>query len=75
MSLLELRLENVVKLQENDLFCKNIQQQINCSKYENYFQDAMVILHKKVVDFNNVFSVLVLPQILIKYLLHASHDS
>ena len=35
----------------------------------------MGIQHKEVNDFNNVFSALVVPQILIKYLLHASHDS
>ena len=35
----------------------------------------MGILHKKVVDFNSIFSAVVLPQILKRYLLHASHDS
>ena len=43
--------------------------------FENYFVDAMGIPHKKVVDFNSVFSAVVVPQILIKYLLHASYDS
>ena len=63
-----------MKLQESDVFCKNILQHISCSKHENYFQDAMDVLHKKVIDFNNVFSAVVVPQILIKYLLHTSHD-
>ena len=35
----------------------------------------MDILHKKVIYFNSTFSAVVIPQILIKYLLHASHDS
>ena len=35
----------------------------------------MGILHKQVIDFNSVLSAVVLPQILIKYLLHASHDT
>ena len=35
----------------------------------------MGILHKKVIDFNNTFSSVVIPKILIKYLMHASHDS
>ena len=35
----------------------------------------MGILHKKVVNFNSTFSAVVIQQILIKYLLHASHDS
>ena len=34
----------------------------------------MSILHKKVIDFNNVFLAVVVPQILIKYLLHASQN-
>ena len=37
------------------------------------FKVPQCILHKKVVDFNSVFSAVVVPQILIKYLLHASH--
>ena len=57
------------------MFFKNILQYIGCSKYDNYFKDAMGILHKKVVDFKGVFSAIVMPQIIIKYLLHASHDS
>ena len=35
----------------------------------------MGVLHKKVVDFNSVSSAVAVPQILIKYLLHASHDT
>ena len=35
----------------------------------------MGILHKKVTDFNSTFSSLVIPEILIKCLLHASHYS
>ena len=75
MSLPELTSEKVIKLQKNDTFCKNIIQHIDCSKYDNYFIDATGILHKKVIDFNSTFSAIVVPQILIKYLLHASHDS
>ena len=42
---------------------------------ENYITDTMGILHKNVMDFNSTFSSVVIPKILIKYLLHASHDS
>ena len=35
----------------------------------------MDILHKKVIYFNSTFSSVVIPQILIKYLLHTSHNS
>ena len=57
------------------MFCKNVLQHIGCSKYEKYFQDAIGILHKRVADFNSIFSAVVVLQILIKYLLHASQDS
>ena len=50
-------------------------QHIDCSKHNNYLKDASDILHKKVTEFNSTFSAVVIPQILIKYLLHASHDS
>ena len=56
------------------MFCKNILQHIGCRKYDNYFKDAMGILYKKVVDFNSVFSAIVITIILIKYLPHASHN-
>ena len=55
--------------------CKNIIQYIDCSKHDNYFIDTKGILHKKVINFNSTFLAIVIPQILIKYLLHASHDS
>ena len=75
MSLPELTSDKVVKLQENNLFCKTILQHINRSKHENHLWDAIGILHKKVINCNNILSFVVVPQILIKYLLHASHDS
>ena len=75
MSLLEFTPDKVIKLQKNDTFCKHILQHIHCSKNDNYFIDAMGILHKKVIDFNSTFSAVVIPQILIKCLLLASHDS
>ena len=74
MSLQELTPDKVMKLQKNDTFCKNIPQHIHCSKNDNSFIDTLCILHKKVINFNSTFSAVVLPQILIKYLLHASHD-
>ena len=73
-SLPEFTPEKVVKLQKNDTFCKYILEHINCSK-SNYFTDVMGILHKKVINFNSTFSAVVIPQIFIKYLLHASHNS
>ena len=75
MSVPELTLNKVVKLQKSDVFCQNILQHISCSKHDNYFQDAIDILHKKVIGFNSVLSTVVVPQILIKYLLYASHNS
>ena len=47
MSLPELTPEKVIKLQQNDIFCKNIIQHIGCSKYDNYVIDDIGILHKK----------------------------
>ena len=67
MSLPELTPEKVIKLQKGDMFCTDILQHIGCSKYDNYFKDAMGSLHKKVVDFSSVFSAIVVPQILKKY--------
>ena len=75
MSLLELTPEKGIKLQKNDIFCKNIIQHIGCSKYDNYFIDTIGILHKKVVEFNSIFLAKGITQILIKYLLHDSHNS
>ena len=74
MSLPELTPEKVIKLQKNDIVCKNIIHHISFSKYDNYFIDAIGILNKKVFDLNYVFSAIVIPQILIKYLLHASRN-
>ena len=48
---------------------------MHCNLHENYFADAIGILHKNVIDFKSMFSSVVLPKILTKYLLHASHDS
>ena len=75
MSLPELTPEKIIKLQKNDTFCNNIIHHIHCNTNKNYFTDAMGISHKKVIDFNRTFSSVVIPKILIKYLLHASHDS
>ena len=55
--------------------CKNIIQHIHCNINDNYITDAMSILPKKVIDFNSTFPAVVIPQILIKYLLHASYNS
>ena len=71
----ELTPGKVIKLQKNDMFCKTILQHIHCSKNENYFIDDMGILLKKVINFSSTFSAMVMPQILIDYLLHASHYS
>ena len=61
MSLPELAPDKVMKLQEHDVLCKNILHHINFNEHENYFQDGMGVLHKKVIDFNNVFSAVVVP--------------
>ena len=53
---------------------KNLEH-IHCSKNDDYFTDAMGILHKKVINFNSTFSAVVTQLILIKYLLHALHCS
>ena len=67
MSLPEFTPDKVIKLQKNITFCKHILQHIHCSKNDNYFIDAMGILHKKVSNINSTFSAVVIPQILIKY--------
>ena len=54
---------------------QNIIQHTGYSKHDNYFMDTIGILNKKVTDINSIFSAIVIVQILIKYLLHASHDS
>ena len=59
-SLPELTPEKMIKLQKSDVFGKNILQHIGCNKYDNYFEDAMGILHKKIVDLNSVFSAIVI---------------
>ena len=46
MSLPELTPEKIIKLQKNDTFCNNILHHIYCDTNENYFTDAMGILHK-----------------------------
>ena len=48
-SLPEFTMEKVVNLQKNYTFCKNILEHIHCSKNNNYFTDAMGILHKKLL--------------------------
>ena len=55
-------------------FAKTIQH-VDCSKHDKHFVDATGILHKNVFDFNSKFSAIFISQILIKYLLHVSHNS
>ena len=45
------------KITKKSCFCKGFLQHIGCSRYENYFQDATGVLHKKVVDFNSFFQL------------------
>ena len=61
MSLPEFTPDKVIKLQKNDTFHRNMSQHIHCSKNDNYFIDAIGILHKKVIDFNSTFSAVVIP--------------
>ena len=75
MSVSELTRNKLIKLQKSNTFCKNILQYIHFSKNNNYIIDAIGILHKKVINFNSPFSAMAVPQISIKYLLHASHDT
>ena len=75
MCLPEFTPDKVVQLQKNDPFCKNILGHIHCSKNDSCFTDTMGILHKKFINFNSTFSAVVIPQIIIKYLLHTSHSS
>ena len=39
--------DQVINLQKNDICCKNILPHIHCRKNDNYFIDAIGILHKK----------------------------
>ena len=75
MSLPELTPDKITLLQKQDPFCNKIPAHLHCNAYDKYFTDSMGIFAKKVIDFNSTFSSVVLPKILIKYLLHASHDS
>ena len=72
MSLPELTPGKIIKLQKNDTFCNNIIHHMHCNTNENYFTDAMGILHKKVIDFNSTFLSVIRPKIFIRYLLHTS---
>ena len=75
MSHPKLTSNKIIQLQKNDTFCNNIITHLHCNAHENYFTDAIGILHKKVIDFNSMFSSVVIPKILIKCLLHTSHHS
>ena len=72
MTLPKITPDKVINYKRMTNFCKKILQYIHYSKNDNYFIDAMGILHKKVINFNSTFSAVVIPQILIKSLLHAS---
>ena len=75
MSLSELTPEKIIQLQKN----------VHILQYHtttHTMQHKQKLLHRchghlthKVIDFNSTFSSVVIPKILIKYLLHASHDS
>ena len=75
MCLPELTLGKITQLQKDDTFCNNIITHLHYSSHENYFTDVMGTLHKKVIDFNSTSSSVIIPEILIKYLLNALHDS
>ena len=75
MSLPELTPDKINLLQQKDTFCNNIITQLHCNPHDKYFTDSMGILNKRVVDFNSTFSSVVVSEVLIKYMLHASHDS
>ena len=75
MSLPELTPYKITLLQQRDTFCNNIITHQHCNPHDKYFTDSMGILHKKVIDCNSTFSSIEVSKVLIKYLLHASHDS
>ena len=72
MSLPELTPDKVTL---QDTFCNNILTNMHCNSHDKYFTDPMGILHKTLVDLNSTFSSIVVPKMLIKYLLHAFHNS
>ena len=65
MSLSEFSPDIVVKLQKNDTFFQKYLRTYTLQQNDNYFTDAMDILHKKAINFNSMFSAVVIPQILI----------
>ena len=75
MSFPELLPEKILTFQKNDTFCNKNLHHIHCNTNKNYFKDALCNLNKKVIDFNSTYLSVVVPKILIKYLLHASHES
>ena len=75
MYLPKLTPDKITLLQQKDTFCNNILTHLHCNPHDKYFIDTTGIFHKKVTDFNITFSSVVVPKVLIKYLLHASHDS
>ena len=74
MSLPEVTPDKITLLQQKDTFCNNILIHLHCNPHDKYFTDSMGILHKKVIDFNSTFSSVVVPKVLIRNLLHASHN-
>ena len=71
MSLPGLTSEKITQLQKHNTLSLTY----SAAHMKIYSTDAMGILHKKVIDFNSMFSSVVIPKILIKYLLHTFHDS
>ena len=70
MSLPKLTPDKITLLQQKDTFCNNILSHLHCNLHYKYFTDSVGMLHKKVIDFNSIFSSVVVPKVLIKYAPH-----
>ena len=70
------KLENLIQLQLNDPFCKNIMKQLNKNKLierQPYLiQDY--ILHRIIKEQNHQYETVVIPRDLIPQVLHAAHE-
>ena len=70
------KLENLIQLQIDDPFCKNITKQLNKGNIierQPYFIEDY-ILHRIIKEQDHQYEMVVIPRALIPQILHAAHD-
>ena len=70
------KLENLIQLQIDDPFCKNITKQLNKGNIierQPYFIEDY-ILHRIIKEQDHQYKMVVIPRALIPQILHAAHD-